>query len=145
MIISDLEDRKLTKQVSLSQLRPLLDTTYRFTNKKSLTKNNTVDLSMLDSEGFEQIVELTGTNDINIVSISNTQLTIDAPGDKTFIFTQTNPVPLVWNIQHNLNKYPSVSVVDSANEILFGNVEYVNQNLLTITFTAGFSGFAYLN
>ena len=35
-----------------------------------------------------------------------------AEADKTFVFTQAVP-SLVWSIQHNLGKFPSVSVVDT--------------------------------
>ena len=64
--------------------------------------------------------------------------------DKNFVFTQNNPA-ITWTITHNLDKFPSVSVVDSANEIVYGEVTYTNTNLLTVTFTAAFSGKAYLN
>jgi len=64
--------------------------------------------------------------------------------DKNFVFTQNSPA-ITWTITHNLNKFPSVSVVDSANEIVYGEVTYTNTNLLTVTFTAAFSGKAYLN
>jgi len=50
-----------------------------------------------------------------------------------------------WNITHNLNKYPSVSVVDSSNEEVIGEVEYINSNSLTVKFSAPFSGKAFLN
>jgi len=65
-------------------------------------------------------------------------------GDKNFVFTQANPAT-TWTITHNLNKFPSVSVVDSANDIVYGDVTYTNTNSLTVTFTAAFSGKAYLN
>jgi len=64
--------------------------------------------------------------------------------DKNFVFTQNNPA-VTWTITHDLDKFPSVSVVDSANEIVYGEVTYTNTNLLTVTFTAAFSGKAYLN
>ena len=50
-----------------------------------------------------------------------------------------------WNITHNLNKYPSVSIVDSSNEEVIGEVEYINSNSLTVKFSAPFSGKAFLN
>ena len=50
-----------------------------------------------------------------------------------------------WNITHNLNKYPSVSVVDSSNEEVIGEVVYINSNSLTVKFSAPFSGKAFLN
>ena len=65
-------------------------------------------------------------------------------GDKTFVFTQGVPAS-VWNIQHNLNKFPSVSVVDTSNTNVFSQIDYVDSNNLTITNTAQFAGKAYLN
>ena len=65
-------------------------------------------------------------------------------GDKTFVFTQGIPQP-VWVITHNLNKYPSVSVVDSFYEQVYGKVDYIDKNKLTVTFTAAFSGRAFCN
>jgi len=65
-------------------------------------------------------------------------------GDKNFVYNQASP-DLVWNIVHNLDKFPSVSVVDSAGTTVFGNVQYLNVNELTVTFNGAFSGKAYLN
>jgi hypothetical protein len=50
-----------------------------------------------------------------------------------------------WNITHNLNKYPSVSVVDSSNEEVIGEVQYTNANSLVVKFSAPFSGKAFVN
>lgn len=50
-----------------------------------------------------------------------------------------------WSINHGLNKYPSVSVVDSGNNIVVGDVKYTDLNNLTVTFNSSFSGKAYLN
>jgi hypothetical protein len=48
-----------------------------------------------------------------------------------------------WTIAHNLSGYPSVSVVDSANRLVFGEVTYLTQDTVRIDFSAGFSGRAY--
>lgn len=50
-----------------------------------------------------------------------------------------------WNITHNLNKYPAVSIVDSGDNVVVGDVRYIDLNNVTITFTSSFSGKAYLN
>jgi hypothetical protein len=50
-----------------------------------------------------------------------------------------------WVIQHNLGKYPSVTVVDSSGDECEGQVNYTSSNQLTISFSAPFSGVAYLN
>ena len=64
--------------------------------------------------------------------------------DKTYVHTQTSPSEL-WVIQHNLDKFPSVATVNSNNVVYYGNIVYVDTNNLTIEFSAGFSGKAYLN
>lgn len=51
----------------------------------------------------------------------------------------------VWTVTHLLGGYPSVTVVDSANTIVIGNVDYTNSQSLTITFAASFSGCVFLN
>lgn len=51
----------------------------------------------------------------------------------------------IWTIVHNLNKYPSVTIVDSANDEVEGNVRHISRNQLTVTFSAAFSGRAFLN
>ena len=69
---------------------------------------------------------------------------IGITGDKNFVFNQ--PVATAtWNIQHNLNKSPSVTSVNINNIEVKGEIEYTDLNNLTITFSAGFSGKAYLN
>ena len=67
------------------------------------------------------------------------------PGkDKTDVFVQSTPA-LVWTINHNLNKYPSVSVVNINNVLMYGDITYIDENNLQITFSAEFSGKAYMN
>jgi len=61
-------------------------------------------------------------------------------------FNYTQMVPNnTWVIQHNLNFYPNVTVVDSAGTIVEGEIHYTDTNNLTVTFTSAFSGNAYLS
>tara|TARA_R110000803_G_scaffold169965_7_gene233019 strand:- start:2941 stop:3570 length:630 start_codon:yes stop_codon:yes gene_type:complete len=64
--------------------------------------------------------------------------------DSTFVFTQ-GVSATTWNIQHNLAKFPSVSVVNTNEFVIHGEVEYIDNNNVTLTFSAGFAGKAYLN
>ena len=64
--------------------------------------------------------------------------------DKNYVYTQAIP-SATWNITHNLDKYPSVSAVNINNIVYYGNVTYIDTNNLTIEFSAGFSGKAYMN
>ena len=50
-----------------------------------------------------------------------------------------------WIINHNLNKYPSVTVLDSSGSEVIGEVTHIDKNNLIIKFAGGFSGKATLN
>lgn len=63
---------------------------------------------------------------------------------RTFEFTQMVPA-YTWTITHNLDKFPSVEVVDSAGTVVIGNVSYINNNQIELEFSFQFSGKAYLN
>jgi hypothetical protein len=64
--------------------------------------------------------------------------------DKKYVYIQNTP-ETTWTITHNLQKYPSVTIVDSSESVVIGEVNYTNNNQLTVTFNGGFSGKAYLN
>lgn len=50
-----------------------------------------------------------------------------------------------WTVVHNMGKKPSVSIVDTADDEVIGQVTYNSNNQLTIAFSAPTSGKAYLN
>ena len=50
-----------------------------------------------------------------------------------------------WTVTHNLNKRPSVTVVDSATQVVIGEVTYNSDNQVTIKFSSSFAGKAYFN
>lgn len=88
---------------------------------------------------------LTGSGNLQkdanyVVSI----LSYGAAGDKNFVFDQTIPAS-TWIINHTLNKFPAVSVVDSAGTEVYGQVVYTSISEIRITFSAAFSGEAFLN
>jgi len=49
-----------------------------------------------------------------------------------------------WTITHGLGGYPSVTVVDSTDTVVIGGVQYDSETQVTLTFSAAFSGSAYL-
>jgi hypothetical protein len=64
--------------------------------------------------------------------------------DAYFPYSQVAP-SATWVVTHNLNKRPSVTVVDSGGNVVEGDVFHNSANQLTISFTVAFSGTAYLN
>ena len=70
--------------------------------------------------------------------------TLSTQGTPTFIFNQGVPAS-TWSVQHNLGKFPSITVIDTANTVVTGEYTYVDTNNVTLKFSAGFAGKAYLN
>jgi hypothetical protein len=67
-----------------------------------------------------------------------------AAGDLNFVFTQAVPA-VTWTVTHNFGKFPSVSIVDTNDQEVFAQVDYVDVNSLTITFAEAQAGKAYIN
>ena len=64
--------------------------------------------------------------------------------ERTIVFDQGLP-STTWVISHSLKKYPSVTVKNSAGDIVEGFINYIDKNNITITFNSAFSGSAVLN
>ena len=62
----------------------------------------------------------------------------------TFVYEQATASD-TWLIVHNLNKRPSITVVDSAENVVIGSETYIDENTVEITFNGAFTGKAYLN
>lgn len=77
-------------------------------------------------------------NDIGFVTADQ------IPQVSTYTHNQIAPADN-WVIEHKLRRHPSVTVVDSGNSVVIGDVNYTSDNEVVITFTAAFSGKAYLN
>lgn len=105
-----------------------------------------------------QIQQIQAAYDKTVMSIDITQSTTDRTvtlnyRDTTtiadlykFSHVHTQAAPATqWAITHNLGKYPSVSVVDSSEQEVIGEVEYLSDSALIVRFSAAFSGKAYIN
>lgn len=60
-----------------------------------------------------------------------------------FIHDQAIPAA-TWYIVHNLNRLPAVTVLDSADTEVVGNVDYIDLNTIELTFSAPFGGRAII-
>lgn len=64
--------------------------------------------------------------------------------DKNFVFEQAESKD-EWEINHNLNKKPSVTVVDEYDRVVEPDIEYISNNKIIVRFNFAFKGRAYLN
>lgn len=65
-------------------------------------------------------------------------------GDKTYLHDQMVAAS-TWTINHNLAKYPCITVVDSGGSQIEGDVNFTDPNQAIIIFTAAFAGRAFCN
>jgi hypothetical protein len=71
----------------------------------------------------------------------------DAPSASYgFAYVHIQDVPsAMWQIAHNLNYFPSLTVIDSGGSVVEGEIIYVNANQVDVGFSGGFTGTAYLS
>ena len=147
-----------TVTVDLSQLNT--------TNASAAIDSNTHILTITDSEGDVIDVDLSylassgsiatasinvNTNILTIADTDGNTITVDlshldnsADADKNYVHNQIAS-STTWSVAHNLDKFVSVVIVDSAGSVVIGDVSYVDANNVTLTFSAAFSGKAYCN
>lgn len=85
---------------------------------------------------------------------------LDVQGEGLINVTKTNGVATItsttyiheqgiasdtWTIEHNLNKFPSVTLVDTAGTQFQGRVEYIDENNCIVYMNGATKGKAYLN
>ena len=62
---------------------------------------------------------------------------------RRYIHTQAS-ANTTWAIVHDLGGKPSVTIVDTSDTHVVGDVTYISETSITVSFTAAFSGYAYL-
>ena len=87
----------------------------------------------------------------NIENLRSYSISVFTAGDKNILHTQSS-ASNSWTVNHNMGKYPSVSIVEcnpTANEVdgdlVIGEVTYNSINQLTIKFASPIRGVAYIN
>ena len=106
----------------------------------NITVNNKESISVsIQQTGYNKttIAQQPAQNQIGITGLKG-------GGDKNYVHSQGVPSS-VWNVSHNLGKKPSVMVVDSTDTVVYGDIEYTDNNNVTLTFSGAFSGKAYFN
>jgi hypothetical protein len=78
------------------------------------------------------------------ISSPTTATTNIFTGDANHVHDQGS-ASATWVVTHSLNKFCSVTVVDTANTVVIGEIEYNSVNQATLTFQSAFAGKAYFN
>ena len=107
----------------------------------------TIDSYTISNAGFYtlNLTNLAGNGNLtDLLYYDFAVFTLSSQGTPTFIFNQ-GVAATTWNVNHNLGKFPSITVIDTANTVVTGEYTYTDNNNVTLTFSAGFAGKAYLN
>lgn len=133
----------------LGLLPPQNPYTYKATQMLPFTLSIVIGTGLVISDGstFDNIpiggiLTFESANSGLAIVASDNKLTFTAK--LGYVFTQSTP-STTWTINHDLNKYPAVSIVDSANDEVIGEVHYTSTTQIVLTFSAAFSGKAFLN
>ena len=115
-------------------------------NAISLFGHFTIDSYTLNGTAYTlNLTNIGGNGNLDIDKFYDFAVfTLSSQGSPTFIFDQV-AASTTWNIQHNLGKFPSITVIDTANTVVTGEYTYIDNNNVTLTFSAAFAGKAYLN
>lgn len=105
-------------------------------------------ITVNNQESISVSIQQSGYNKTTVVK-QPVQNTVDIAGlkgggDKNYVHIQSTP-SAQWVASHNLGKRPAVVVVDSADEVVHGEISYTDDNTVTLTFVGAFSGKAYFN
>jgi len=111
-------------------------------NAQVMGENNTLNSCVNNVVVAHQTYSGVDTADIEM-NVDNENYTISA-NKKTYIHEQA-VASAVWEINHNLGRYPSVTIVDSAGDVVSADPKYIDENNVRIEFAAEFGGKAYLN
>lgn len=95
------------------------------------------------SDNYNNLSNKPSINGVTLVG-NKTSEELGIVCDKTFAYNQAISSN-VWEIKHDLDKYPAVTVVDSGGSVVIGEIVYIDKNNVRITFASAFSGKAYFN
>lgn len=111
------------------------------TNQKSFSGN--MGVVNATSTNYNDLANKPKINGVELVG-NKTNQDLSIVNDKNYTHTQA-VASTVWEVNHGLDKCPSVTVVDSAGNVVIGDVVYIDKNNVRITFVSAFSGKAYFN
>lgn len=84
-----------------------------------------------------------GTIEIGFSSPQSGHAFISGYGQADVIFVQGSPDD-EWIVAHGLNRWPCVTVIDTAGSAIEGDITYLDDDTIQINFTAPFAGRAFL-
>ncbi len=118
------------------------NTTYEL---DSIQNGPNSDIRLIGSDSTTDIVTLEAGSNVTLTNSGNSiRVDVVDMGDKNYVHPQEQ-ASAIWTVRHNLNKFPSCTMVLSTGQQGYGDVTFIDENNLTITFAGAESGKAYIN
>lgn len=137
-----------TSPVALPYLQRMIGHDIIIQDVRSLGRYGVYTLTALTSVGSSvydmELTYVTGSSTIQALQYYSIQIDEVEGFDSHFEFVQGVPA-VTWDITHNLDKFPSITVVDTANTTVMGSYEYITKNRVILSFSNPFAGKAFLN
>lgn len=102
------------------------------------TADITINVTTTDA-GTQPLVVKTGTEAAPVFNLE-----LPAASQKTTLYDFANAA-IEWDITHNLGRHPSVTIVDTAGDVGFADVRYLDANRIVVGFSVPVAGTAFLN
>lgn len=140
--MADVKSKKKTIKASVSSVGVVINA--NVVKKDSVIKANpsTLPIATTERKGIIRIA----TDEEAIEGVSaNTVITPHTLRLVTNYVHEQGIASDTWIINHNLNKKPSITIVDSADNVVEGAERYIDENTIEVRFNGAFKGKAYLN
>lgn len=134
---------------SLPYLQRLVNLNVIINDRRDISRYGVYTLNSLTQVDSSSVYEMDltfilGNSVLTALQYYSIQIDSVENADKHFEFTQGTP-STQWDIVHNLSKFPSISVVDTAGTTVIGSYDYINADRVTLNFSTPFAGKAFLN
>ena len=148
LLISDTDlHKRPTRSVTVDDLAIYIGTVIGVGSVESVDTSNTTFINMTPASPATGDVVVTASLSATGTPDNTKFLRGDnvwAIANETYTFAQAS-ASATWTVQHNLDKFPSVTMVLSTGQKGYGDIVYIDENNLTITFASAESGKAYMN
>ena len=85
------------------------------------------------------------TDSGNTISYPNTKAVVEYFTKYSYYRHTQSTGSTTWNINHNLNRYPTVVTRNDTGKIIIGDVQYIDENNVVVNFNSPRSGVAEIN
>lgn len=143
IIFPNLDAGTYEAEIAISEGEEVLKSgIYNIVVEKSIISGEANKLKSVNAD--EILVRLIRTEEELRSKIKDLDILKEGVYDKAYEYTQSTASD-TWIINHNLNKYPSITVVDSGGNQVYGDVKYLNKNTVELKYSYPFSGTAFFN